>query len=423
VTERAPTLTGYRERLAEARLKSLKDQLSALMIVGPRAVGKTTTAERYASTVVRLNVPAEAAAYKADADSALLGLDEPVLLDEWQEVPDVLRAVARSVNADPRPGRYLLTGSVRAEIEHAVWPGTGRLQRLAIFPMTVREQRGLRHPSGFLDALLAGELPAAPRNHVSLREYVELALVGGFPYPALVLRDPAARATWFDDYSSDLLTHDVEHAEESRTRRRDPFRLRRYFEAYALNSAGSCDHRTIYVSAGIRRETANAYNELLQRLFVIEEVQPWMTNRLSRLVHQPKRYVVEPALLANLLRLDADGILRDGDMLGRVLDTFVAAQLRPELAVSTQRPRLHHLRSEGGRHEIDLVIELGGGRVIGIEVKATAAPRTHDARHLVWLRDALGRRFLAGVVLHTGPRSIPLEERITAAPISSLWTD
>lgn len=393
------------------------------MLVGPRAVGKTTTAERYASTVVRLNVPADAAAYEADPDSALDGLDEPVLLDEWQEVPDVLGAVARSVNAGPHPGRYLLTGSVRAEIEHGVWPGTGRLQRLAIFPMTVREQRGVRGPSGFLDALVAGAMPTAPRNRISLREYVELALVGGFPYPALALRDPAARATWFDDYISDLLTHDVELAEEPRTRRRDPLRLRRYFEAYALSSAGSCDHRTIYESAGIRRETANAYNELLQRLFVIEEVPPWPTNRLRRLVHQPKRYVVDPALLANLLRLDADGILADGDMLGRVLDTFVAAQLRPELAVSAQRPRLHHLRSEGGRHEVDLVIELGGGRVIGIEVKASAAPRIHDARHLVWLRDALGARFLAGVVLHTGPRSIRLEERIMAAPISSLWTD
>ncbi len=413
----------YRKRLADARLASLAAELSALMIVGPRAVGKTTTAARYAGSVVRLNVRAEAAAFEADADSALLGLEEPVLLDEWQEVPDVLRAVAQSVNADPRPGRFLLTGSVRAEIDHAAWPATGRLQRLAIFPMTVREQRGVGRAAGFLAKVVAGDLPAAPAARVSLRGYVELALVGGFPYPALALRDPAVRAAWFDAYVSDLLTHDVEHAEEPKTRRRDPLRLRRYFEAYALSSAGSCDHRTIYESAGIRRETANAYNELLQRLFVIEEVPPWMTNRLSRLVHQPKRYVVDPALLARLLRLDVEGVLGDGDMLGRVLDTFVAAQLRPEIAVSALRPRLHHLRTEGGRHEVDLVVELGGGRVIGIEVKASAAPRQHDARHLVWLREALGSRFLRGVVLHTGPRSFALADRIVAAPISSLWAE
>ena len=104
----------YHSRLIEPVLAELAAELSALMIVGPRAVGKTTTAERYAATTIRLDVPAEAAAFAADPDAALRGLEEPVLLDEWQAVPDVLGAVARSVNADPRPGRFVLTGSVRA---------------------------------------------------------------------------------------------------------------------------------------------------------------------------------------------------------------------------------------------------------------------------------------------------------------------
>ena len=137
----------------------------------------------------------------------------------------------------------------------------------------------------------------------------------------------------------------------------------------------------------------------------------------------PKRYVIDPALLANLLRLDADGILRDGDLLGRVLDTFVAAQLRPELALASERPQVHHLRTKGGEREIDLLVEVGGFRIVGIEIKASAAPGADSAKHLVWLRDALGDRFLAGVVLHTGPRVFPLGEKIVAAPISSLWTD
>jgi len=106
-----------------------------------------------------------------------------------------------------------------------------------------------------------------------------------------------------------------------------------------------------------------------------------------------------------------------------VLDTFVAAQLQPEIAVSAHRPRLHHLRTDGGRQEIDIVLELGGGRVIGIEVKADAAPGAREARHLVWLRDLIGKRFLTGVVLHTGPRVYSLDERVIAAPISSMWTD
>lgn len=413
----------YHPRLIEPLLSELAEELSALMIVGPRAVGKTTTAERRAATTIRLSVPAEAAAFEADPDTALKGLSEPVLLDEWQAVPDVLGAVARTVNADPRPGRFFLTGSVRAEIENTPWPGTGRLQRAAMFPMTVREQRRVPGPRSFLDKLVAGTPLAAPSEAVDLRGYIDLALSGGFPRPALVLSSARARTSWFDSYINDLLTHDIEQAEESRSRRRDPVRLRRYFEAYGLNSAGVCDHKTIYDAARIRKETADAYEELLTRLFVIEQIPAWTSNRLKRLVLSPKRYVVDPALLAHLLRLDADGILRDGDLLGRVLDTFVAAQLRPELALSIERPHVHHLRTKGGEREIDLLLELGGFRVVGIEIKASAAPRADAAKHLTWLRDVLGERFLAGVVLHTGPRVYPLGERIVAAPISTLWTD
>jgi hypothetical protein len=126
-------------------------------------------------------------------------------------------------------------------------------------------------------------------------------------------------------------------------------------------------------------------------------------------------------LITAALRLDEQGIIGDGDLLGRVLDTFVAAQLRPELAVSSTRPRLYHLRTEQGRHEIDLVAELAGGRLVGIEVKAAAAPTPHDAKHLRWLRDELGERYVAGVVLHTGPRLYELDDKIIAAPIAALW--
>jgi predicted AAA+ superfamily ATPase len=412
--------TAYHPRLVEPPLEELTRELPALMVVGPRAVGKTTTAKRRSATVVRLDVRAQAAAFEADPDAALRGLAEPVLLDEWQVVPGVLGAVARSVNDDPRPGRFLLTGSARAEIENTPWPGTGRLQRLVMLPMTVREQRGATSPP-FLEKLAAGVPLETPADPPDLRRYVELALEGGFPQPALVVRGAQARAAWFESYVSDLMSHDVEQLDESRTRRRDALRLRRYFEAYALNSAGVCDHKTIYDGAQVTKKTADAYEQLLMRLYVVEQVPAWAGNRLKRLVQRPKRYVVDSALLAHLLRLGVEGVLRDGEMLGRVLDTFAAAQLRPEIAASAGQPRLHHLRTKQGEHEIDMLIELAGFGVIGIEVKASAAPTRVDARHLAWLRDEIGERFVAGVVLHTGPRVFPLGERITAAPLACLW--
>lgn len=411
----------YKPRLLEGLLDELLTQLPGLLVVGPRAAGKTTTIGRRAETVVRLDREAEAAAFAADPDAALRGLAEPVLLDEWQNVPGVLGAVRRAIEADPRPGRFLVTGSVRAELEHEVWPATGRLVRLAMYPMTVREQIGRIHEPTFFDRIVNGEALSAPPDPPDLRGYLELALRSGFPAPALRLTGRPLQA-WLESYLDDLLTHDIEQLEESATRKRDPQRLRRYFEAFALNSGGVTDHKTIYDAAQVNKATAAAYEDLLISLLIVEQIPAWASNRLKRLVHQPKRYVVDSALIATALRIDVQGIIRDGNLLGRILDSFVAAQLRPEVALGTARPRLHHLRTEQGRHEVDLVAELGGQSVIGIEIKAAAAARARESgKHLLWLRDELGDRFVAGVVFHTGPDVYVLDDRIIAAPISVLW--
>ena len=411
----------YRRRLVDPLLDELLGQLSAVLVVGPRTTGKTTTLTRRASTVIRLDRRLRAAAFEADPDAALRGLAEPVLLDEWQRVPGVLGAVRRAVEADPHANRFFVTGSVRAELAHEVWPATGRLVRVAMYPMTVGEQIG-RQGQPFFDRIAAGEELSLPAECPDLRGYVELALRSGFPDVALRLTGGTRRA-WLESYIEDLLAHDVEQIETHPTRHRDTQRLRRFLEAYALSSAGVADQKTIYEAAQVSKATASAYEDLLAGLLIAERVPAWSSNRLKRLVRRPKRYLIDAALMTTTLGLDEQAVIADGDMLGRVLDTFVAAQLRPELAISSSRPRLYHLRTEEGRHEIDLVAELAGQRVVGIEVKASAAPSARqDARHLAWLAEQLGERFIAGVVLHTGPHIYRLDEKIIAAPIAVLWS-
>jgi len=410
----------YVARFADSLLDSVTAQLPAVMVTGPRATGKTTTLARRAQSIVRLDVPAQAVAFQADPDAALRDLPEPVLLDEWQAVPGVLGAVRRAVEAAPVPGRFLLSGSAHAEIDHGVWPATGRIVRLSMFPMTMRELIAPASGSRFLDILSRGDAVSVPADTPDLRGYVELALRGGFPAAALRLSGLPLRI-WMESYVENLLTRDIPAAAGTSTRPRDPVRLRRYFEAAALNTAGTAEHKTVYEAAGINRITALDYDDLLARLYVTESLPAWETNRLKRLTRGPKRHVVEPALVGAALRLDVDGVIADGDLLGRLLDSFVVAQLRAELATSAGQPRLHHLRTQSGREEVDVVVELGGGRVIALEIEATAAPARTDARHLEWLRERLDDRFVAGVVLHTGPRAFELSERIVAAPISAIW--
>ena len=153
---------------------------------------------------------------------------------------------------------------------------------------------------------------------------------------------------------------------------------------------------------------------------VVDRVPAWSSNRLKRLTRRPKRYLVDPSLVGAILGLDVRTVLTDGDLFGRLLDTFVASQLRAQVAVASTRPRLYHLRDEQGRHEVDAIAELGGGGVVAIETKPSSAPDRADARHLLWLRERLGSRFVRGVILHTGPAAYAIDDGIVAAPISIL---
>lgn len=291
-----------------------------------------------------------------------------------------------------------------------------------LFPLSVRELKGLAEGKTFFDRLADCEEILTPDEVPDLSGYIDLALRGGFPVPSVELSG-LSRRSWLESYIENLVIHDIELTPGGGSGRRvDPERIRRYFESCALNTAGVTDHRQIYEGASLSKQTGEAYDQMLGRLMVIDRVPAWSSNRFSRLVKQPKRYVVDPSLVGAALNLDTDGVMADGNLLGRIIDTFVVAQLRPELAVSASRARLYHLRTKEGRQEIDLVAELGGGRLIGVEVKAGAAPTKSDAKHLAWLRDQVGDRFVAGVVLHTGPRVFQLEDRIIAAPIASLWS-
>lgn len=411
----------YVPRLADAHLRALLSEFSALLVTGPRSSGKTTTAQQHSKTVLRLDEPGTASAVEADPDAAIRSLAEPVLIDEWQLAPAVLGAIKRSVDTDlsSRPGRFVVTGSVHGDLESPTWPGTGRLIRFAMTGLTGRELLGrdLTRPP-FLDLVAehgADGLRVPAGKRTDLRDYVALAVRGGFPEAAQRSSERMIR-NWAIGYLEQLFVRDLPGIDGSR----DPARLRRYFTAYALNTAGVTSETKIAAAADIAPKTAAAYERLLHNLFIVDSVPAWSSNRIKRLSKAPKRFVVDTSLIAATLKLGTDGIMRDGDILGRLLETFVAAQLRAELQLGHQA-QLYHLRDQNGEREIDLIAELDVNRIIAIEVKATSAPRENDARHLKWLRDELGTRFVTGVVFHTGPQIFQLGERIVAAPISTLW--
>jgi uncharacterized protein len=408
----------YQRRLLDSVIAELLTGFPAVMVVGPRASGKTTTARRHVDSVVRLDRELEAAPFRADPDVVLRSLPTPVLLDEWQLVPEVLGAVKRAVDDQAGSGRFVLTGSVRAELLEASWAATGRVIRVCQWGLSQREMVGDVDAPSFFDRIFDHGVDAVtvPRQDHDLRSYVDLALLGG--YPDLALQPSATvRSRWIDAYVDQLVTRDAALGDE----RRNPVLLRRYLQALASNTAGVVEHKTVYDAAGVTRTTGVAYDSVFEMQFVTEQVPAWHSNQLNRLTRTAKRYLVDPALMGPLLKVDTRSVLRNGDLLGRIIDTFVVAQLRPEAEAARSRISLSHLRLEGGEREIDLVVEGPNGDIIGIECKASSAPSANDARHLAWFREQLGERFRGGIVFHTGTGSYPLGDSIVALPISALW--
>lgn len=393
------------------------DGVPAVLIVGPRGCGKTTTAERHAASVLRLDRPAERGVVEADPDAAIASGPRPLLIDEWQLAPDVLTAVKRAVDRDFTPGQFILTGSSATDLTASGWAATGRLARLSMWGMTERELAGGDLENGFLAVACdrESEMPEVV-DGPGLRDYVEQALRGGLPQLA---RSPTARqrARLFDTYVDQLVTSDVEAIGD----RRDPVLLRRYLRALAASTAGAPATERLLEAAAIDRRTADAYDHVLELLGILQRLPAYAGDRLNRLSRRPKIYVTEPGLLAPLTGIDERAVLRDADLLGRLIDTWTVAQLRPELELMTPRPQLFHLRDKNSEHEVDVVIELPDGSLVAIEIKASAAPGRDDARHLRWLRDRIGDRFIRGIVFHTGPRSFRFEPDIWYLPLAALW--
>jgi uncharacterized protein len=334
------------------------------------------------------------------------------------QAPEIMGAVKRSIDDSRKNKRFILTGSSRADLGPLGWPATGRIVRMSMWGLTMREIIGATGGRSVIDVLATGDPMqlSMPSDSPDQRGYVELALRSGLPDIALTASE-SARARRLSSYIDEIIRRESGLELD----RKDPRLLRRYLEALAANSAGIAEHKTIFDAAQITRATAVTYDSLLEMLYVTEQVPAWRSNKVARLTSTPKRYLTDPAFMAPLLDIDVRVVMRDADLLGRIMDTFVVAQIRPELEVAKTRMKLHHMRVNSGNREIDLLLAGPRGQVIGIEIKASSTPQLSDAKHLLWLRDELGASFQCGVVFYTGRKPLRLAERIYALPICSIW--
>lgn len=393
-----------------------------VVLQGARQVGKSTLAKQVLGARngrwLSLDVTAVHAAAVADPDGFVRQGDGVLVIDELQRVPQLLRALKGAVDEDRRPGRFLVTGSADLlGLAGAQESLAGRAETVSLYGLSQGELRGVRET--FVDRLMVGDLRSLSLTSESLSraDYMELICAGSYPEPQG--RQGRRRQAWFDNYLSRVLSRDA--ADISRLPHLD--RLPVLIRLIAANNAGELVLARLADSSGIPARSLAPYLDLLQTLYLAHLLPAWGRNLTSRVTDRPKVALLDTGLAARLQNVTAPALAPGvaSDVAGGLTEAFVAGELRRQLGWSQAAAQLFHFRDRNGL-EIDLVLEDGGGRVAAIEVKASVTVRMSDFRGLSGLRDRLGDRFRAGVVLHSGAQALPFGDRLAALPISSLWS-
>jgi uncharacterized protein len=421
----------YLSRIVDGELDELAAALAAIAIEGPKGVGKTATASRRAKTVHALDDPAQKDVAAAEPARLLEGRP-PVLVDEWQRLPEIWDLVRRRVDRGALPGQFLLTGSA-LPAGPATHSGAARIVTLRMRPLALSERGGARSTVSTRE-LLSGVRPKiGGQTDWTVEDYVEEIVRSGFPGLRHLTGRPL-RAQ-LDGYLRRIVDRDF--PDELGRAVRDPEGLRRWMTAYAAAISTTASFEKIRDAATSdqgekpAQSTALPYRNALEQLWILDPVPAWGPTRshIRRLAHPPKHQLADPALAARLLGVGAEALLtgrpaspavaRDGTLLGALFESLVTLSLRV-YAQAAEAAQVGHLRTRAGEHEVDLIVDRGDGRVVAFEVKLARTVEERDARQLRWLAERLGDDLLDAAIITTGPEAYRRPDGIAVIPAALL---
>ncbi|MGL5863576.1 MAG: ATP-binding protein [Phycicoccus sp.] len=416
-----PNLPYVPRHAAEAVAEALQDT-RVVTINGARQVGKSTLVKavlrgRPGAIERRLDVATERQAARADP-TRFVRHDHLMAIDEIQRSPELILSIKAAVDEDPRPGRFLLTGSARLlglrKLPDAL---VGRMETIELWPFSQGEIE--RRRERFVDSAFADDWARALEfgsraGTESRKDYVDRCLRGGFP--EALLRGEGRRAKFFDNYVDDLIDRDVAQLAEIERRTE----LRRLLRLLAGSMAQPLSVERIASEVGLPATTAERYITLLEEVFLLKRIDGWSSAATGRAVRMRKVLFVDSGLAANLSGLTSSKLGRHESLVGPLLENFVLGELARQLTWSATRATLFHFRTKD-HVEVDAVLEAADGRIVAVEVKAAESVHARDFSGIRHLHARLGDRLHLGLVLHAGTTTASFGERMVAAPVDLLW--
>jgi uncharacterized protein len=409
----------------QAAVEALRDT-PAVLLVGPRQVGKSTLAQHLATktgarTVESLDDPATRAAAIEDPNGFIGRLTLPAVIDEVQRAPELMYGIKATVDrirltGDSAAGSFLLTGSA------SIWDTlrnpeslAGRIERISMWPFSQGELAGRRER--FVDALFGNDPPHLSGCQLDRDGIAEIVVRGG--YPEVQDRTEQRAQRWFSEYISRVLDRDIRDL--SNVRR--PEDLLRLLTLCATRAGSLVNVDSMLSDMGIGLSTGRRYYDLLNRVHLVSEIPSWGTNLARAAVRSPKLTIADSGLAAHLVGCSTSKFAREVNArpsAGNLFESFLTLELLKACSWARVDTRAFHWRDQGGR-EVDVLLERRDGSIVAFEHKLGASVSGEDFRHLAYLRDQLGDRFAAGAVIYTGESTLPFGERLWAVPVEGLW--
>ena len=397
---------------------ALKDT-PVVLVNGARQTGKTTLVKDIAktrkATYVTLDDHADLDAALNDPAGFIASLGDFAVIDEVQNAPNIFRSIKASVDRDRRPGRFLLTGSANVLVLPKLGDSlAGRMEIIGLNPMAQDELAGRK--SKFIDTVFSKRLPRTPLPVCDRGKLVRKVFAGGYP-EVMGRADSARRNAWYKAYVTGILQRDVRDISNIA----DLTAMPKLLTQLAFRSSGLMNISDISRGIDAPHTTLRRYLALLEATFLYVPLKPWTANRSNRLVKAEKVHLSDSGFAAHLCGIHSARDLAKSDRFGHLLETFVVGELRKMSGWSKLVTEAYHFRNEKAR-EVDIVLEDPAGRVVGIEVKASASIGSDDLIGLKQLRDIAGSKWVRGIVLHSGPGITGFDKDLHAVPMSALWS-
>lgn len=397
-------------------LEALTDS-PVVLIHGARQTGKSTLVKHIAEkdypakylTFDDMNILSAA---QNNPHDFIEGYAENLVIDEIQRVPEILLAIKSLVDKKRKPGKFILTGSANVLLLPKVSESlAGRIEILNMFPLSQSEISNVHNI--FIDVLLGNKFQ--PYSHsLNKNNLVKEVLTGGFP-EMLSRKDRKRQNAWFKSYITTILQRDVRDISNIEKLSDLP----RLLSLFAARAGTLLNFAELSRSSTIPQTTLKRYVALFEAIFLIHLLPAWSGNLSKRLIKTPKLYLIDTGLLSHLIGFESDKILSDSLSWGRLLENFVLMELVKQASWSKFDLSLYHYRSASGR-EIDFVIEKNDGKLVAVEIKATAKVTATDFNHIKAFADDTGEKFLRGIIFYTGKEIIPFAKNMFAIPVNML---